>query len=184
MRLTTLAGIWMCAASFWLSGCGIIALPVTIPEVMKNARTLKFSVDVVDENGTPLDAVTVMPVRHAKRIDLLFEYIEEKKPCATQRADGAFSYRGFGDFGILVTYFKEGYRAEKVGYALDDDTTFEGTMFLFFLRMAERTDQYVNVRKEPRSMVVLKREVRADTDPAIKKEPEALGPPVPDTRKD
>jgi hypothetical protein len=102
--------------------CGIIALPFEGPKVIaRNAKTIEFTVDILDPDQNPLDDVTVTTTRYAYRVDPVFSTLGEEKTDPARTVDQSFSFKCTGKYAVAVEFAKRGYLTQKILYALEDE---------------------------------------------------------------
>ena len=148
--------IVVCALMLMSFGCGIVLFPYEGPKVViTNARRIKFSVEIVDEAGKPVNDVTVDIVRHAICADPFVVEWDQTKTEPARTVSGTFSYDTFGNYAVVVEYRKPGYMTVDYLYATEDDKHFENGGFV----QAYQNDLYIkkriNVEKQPMSQVVM-----------------------------
>ena len=132
--------------------CGIIALPVEGPKALvANARSLEFSVDIVDASGQPLDDVTVTATRHALKPEMFFVETDDRKPDRPVVVDKKFDYKTFGNFAVEVRYEKPGFIPHTTLYG----ESYNIRIPAVFMRMPVLTNDTINLKQTPHPCVTL-----------------------------
>src|ERR1041384_960089 len=93
-----------------LTGCGILAAPVTGPAmIIKNMKHLKFDVEIVDESENQLSNVTVDAARIAVALNPIFVQVGDHENDPARKVNGTLTYESFGKAAVLIRFSPEGF---------------------------------------------------------------------------
>ena len=150
-RALSIAVIVSAIAALVSMNCGIFVLPVTGPKALAaNAHWIHFTVDIMDDDGTPLPEVTINVAKFSMDANLIVGETD-KSTSETHTVNGHYEFLSFGNYGVELTFSKPGYGNVQAIYADSDMITHPPR---FFSR-GEFTERAVNVDKYPQQHVIL-----------------------------
>jgi hypothetical protein len=141
------------AAAFVGIGCGLFTLPITGPKALiTNAHLIHCTVDIMDEDGTPLDGVTVQITKYSMDANL-FIGETDKSDTTEQQVNGRYECSSFGNYAVHMSFSKPGFGTVEVLYANADVVHHSGQ----FIARPAYDEPAINVEKYPQQHVILSR---------------------------
>jgi hypothetical protein len=161
MRYIRQSVAWVCIgvplAGMLSIGCGLFGLPVSGPKaIAANSHLIQFTVDITDEDGTPLSDVQVSMVKYSITTDLFFGEVDKAASEAPQKVNGRYTCNVFGNYAVQLTFEKAGYGSVTAMYA-EADVVAHGPRGGFMSYPKKPDEATKNVKNYPQQHVILAR---------------------------